>query len=233
MPPRWRPTTPRTWSSAPCARCTVPSPVGSTGSTTGINGGGPTVGHRLHDGISKVVYGGIRAGFRAGSTGLRAASRAGLGADIEATSRGRFVRAAVTGLIGDRLRDEGSNFHFDMGVRVDGRDVVLDRDRARCGVPRRDRHGSSSSCTASARTRPTGTAPPGPRTEARRESAGQAQLRRAARGARAGRRSTCGSTPACRSRRTASRWRPCWTVWCRPGRSTYAASRSWATRWAA
>ena len=34
-----------------------------------INGGGPTVGHRLHDGISKAVYGGIRVGFRAGSTG--------------------------------------------------------------------------------------------------------------------------------------------------------------------
>lgn len=93
-----------------------------------LNGGGPTVGHRLHDGISKAVYGGIRVGFKAGSCGLRAASRAGLGADIEATSRGRFVRAAVNGLIGDRLREEGSNFAFDMGLRVGGRDVVLDRD---------------------------------------------------------------------------------------------------------
>ena len=32
-----------------------------------INGGGPTVSHRLHDGISRAVYGGIRVGFRAGS----------------------------------------------------------------------------------------------------------------------------------------------------------------------
>ncbi len=100
-----------------------------------INGGGPTVSHRVHDGISKLVYGGIRAGFRAGSTGLRAASRAGLGVELEATPRGRFVRAAVNGLIGDRLRDEGSNFVFDMGVRVDGRDVVLDRDGVAAAFP--------------------------------------------------------------------------------------------------
>ena len=100
-----------------------------------INGGGPTVSHRLHDGISKVVYGGIRVGFRGCSTGLRAASRAGLGADMEASSRGRFVRAAVNGLIGDRLRDEGSNFVFDMGVRVDGRDVVLDRQGVAAAYP--------------------------------------------------------------------------------------------------
>jgi pimeloyl-ACP methyl ester carboxylesterase len=100
-----------------------------------LNGGGPTVSHRLHDGISKVVYGGIRVGFKAGSTSLRAASRAGLGADMEATSRGRFVRAAINGLIGDRLREEGSNFVFDMGVRVDGRDVVLDRDGIAAAYP--------------------------------------------------------------------------------------------------
>ena len=100
-----------------------------------INGGGPTVSHRLHDGIAKAVYGGIRVGFKAGSSGLRAASRAGLGADVEATPQGRFVRAAVNGLIGDRLRDEGSNFAFDMGVRVGGRDVVLDRDGVAAAYP--------------------------------------------------------------------------------------------------
>ena len=133
-----------------------------------INGGGPTVSHRLHDGISKVVYGGIRAGFRASSSGLRAASRAGLGADMEASSRGRFVRAAVNGLIGDRLREEGSNFVFDMGVRVDGRDVVLDRQGVAAAYPGASRdlvvfiHGLSENeayWNRAAR----------PRTEARRE----------------------------------------------------------------
>ena len=40
-PPRWRPTTSRTWSSAPCARCTVQWPDGSTGSTTASTGAVP------------------------------------------------------------------------------------------------------------------------------------------------------------------------------------------------
>ena len=93
-----------------------------------LNGGGPTVGHRLHDGIAKVVYTGVSGGFRAGVKGLTLASRAGLGRDLEESPRGRFVRAAVNGLIGDRLRDEGSPFAFDMGVRVRGRDIPLDRD---------------------------------------------------------------------------------------------------------
>lgn len=91
-----------------------------------LNGGGPTITHRLHDGISWAVYSGIGAGLRAGSRALRAASRAGLGAPLETDPRGRFVQSAVNGLIGDRLRDEGSEFAFDMAVRVDGRDVVPD-----------------------------------------------------------------------------------------------------------
>ncbi|MEO7351334.1 MAG: alpha/beta fold hydrolase [Marmoricola sp.] len=83
--------------------------------------------HRIHDGVSKVVYTSISASLRASAKGLRVASEAGIGRALEATSRGRFVRAAINGLIGDRLRDEGSRFALDIGVRVDGRDVVLDR----------------------------------------------------------------------------------------------------------
>ena len=198
-----------------------------------INGGGPTVGHRLHDGISKAVYSGIRAGFRAGSNGLRAASRAGLGADIEATSRGRFVRAAVNGLIGDRLREEGSQLRLRHGRP--GRRARRRRSTATgiaAAYPRADRPARR------VRARPQrerGLLEP--RRPAQDRGAargpGQAQLRRTARATRAGRRSTSGSTPACRSPRTASRWRPCSTVSCRPGRSTYAGSRWWATRWAA
>jgi pimeloyl-ACP methyl ester carboxylesterase len=91
-----------------------------------LNGGSPTITHRLHDGISWAVYSGISAGLRAGSRGLRAASRAGLGASLEADPRGRFLQSAVNGLIGDRLRHEGSQFAFDMAVRADGRDVAPD-----------------------------------------------------------------------------------------------------------
>jgi len=97
--------------------------------------GGTTIGHRIHDGVSKAVYTSISAGLKGSAKGLRLASEAGIGAEIENTSRGRFVRAAVNGLIGDRLRDEGSPFCFDMGARVDGRDVVLDRGGIAAGYP--------------------------------------------------------------------------------------------------
>lgn len=89
--------------------------------------GGTTLSHRLHDGISRAVYTSIGCSLKASAKGLRLAGEAGIGSDIEATPRGRFVRAAVNGLIGDRLREEGSRFAFDMGVRVAGRDIVLDR----------------------------------------------------------------------------------------------------------
>lgn len=89
--------------------------------------GGTTISHRIHDGVSWAVYTGLSGGLKAGSKTLRYASSKGLGPELEATSQGRFVRAAVNGLIGDRLRDEGSCFAFDMGVRNAGRDIVLDR----------------------------------------------------------------------------------------------------------
>ena len=100
-----------------------------------LNGGGPTISHRLHDGISKVVYGSISGSLRAGSAGLRAAGRAGLGARLEDSSQGRVVSAVVNGLIGDRLRDEGSAFAFDMAPRVGGRDVALDAESLRSAYP--------------------------------------------------------------------------------------------------
>ena len=97
--------------------------------------GRATTSHRLHGGVTKVVYTSLSASLRATARGLRVAGDAGVGAEIEATSRGRFVRAAVNGLIGDRLRDEGSRFAFDMGVRVNGRDVVLDREGVAAAFP--------------------------------------------------------------------------------------------------
>jgi pimeloyl-ACP methyl ester carboxylesterase len=97
--------------------------------------GGPTLSHRLHDGISKAVYTGISASLKISAKGLKVAGEAGIGPELEATSRGRFVRAAINGLIGDRLRDEGSRFSFDMGVRVQGRDIVLDRGGVAAAYP--------------------------------------------------------------------------------------------------
>jgi pimeloyl-ACP methyl ester carboxylesterase len=97
--------------------------------------GGTTLTHRVHDGISKAVYTSISASLKVSAKGLKVAGEAGVGGELEATPRGRFVRAAITGLIGDRLREEGSRFHFDMGVRVGGRDVVLDRDGVGAAFP--------------------------------------------------------------------------------------------------
>ena len=99
-------------------------------------GGGTTLPHRMHDGISKAVFTGISAGMKVSAKGLRAAGRAGVAPRIDETARGRFVVAAVNGLIGDRLRDEGSNLAFDMGVRVGGRDISLDRDGVAAAFPK-------------------------------------------------------------------------------------------------
>ncbi len=97
--------------------------------------GGTTVTHRVHDTIARLVYGGISGGLRASAAGLRAAGRTGVAPGIEESPRGRFVLAAVNGLIGDRLREEGSTFCFDIGVRVDGRDIALDRDAVAAAFP--------------------------------------------------------------------------------------------------
>lgn len=98
--------------------------------------GGTTITHRVHDGVSKVVYGSISAGLKGAALGLRAAGRTGLAPALDESPRGQFVVAAVNGLIGDRLREEGSNLVFDMGVRVDGRDVDLDRESLAAAYPR-------------------------------------------------------------------------------------------------
>lgn len=97
--------------------------------------GGTTLSHRVHHGISKVVYTGISAGLKASAKGLRAAGRTGVAPRIEESPRGRFVVAAVNGLIGDRLREDGSSLTFDMGVRVDGRDVPLHPDGVAAAFP--------------------------------------------------------------------------------------------------
>jgi pimeloyl-ACP methyl ester carboxylesterase len=98
--------------------------------------GGTTLSHRVHDGISKVVYTGISAGLKASAKGLRAAGRTGVAPRIEESARGRFVVAAVNGLIGDRLREDGSTLTFDMGVRVEGRDVPLHPEGVAAAFPR-------------------------------------------------------------------------------------------------
>lgn len=91
-----------------------------------LNGGGPTVSHRLHDGIARCVYGSISLGLKAGARGLTEVGRTGVGGRLEDSPQGRFLTSAVNGLVGDRLTEESHPFAFDLAVRVDNRDVVLD-----------------------------------------------------------------------------------------------------------
>ncbi|WP_310964231.1 lipase family alpha/beta hydrolase [Nocardioides terrisoli] len=84
-----------------------------------------SVEERLHDGIATTVYAGLDLGLRQGARALRAADRPGVGPRLEEGPAGRFLLAAVNGLIGDRLRDEVPELFFDIGVRVGGRDVPV------------------------------------------------------------------------------------------------------------
>src|SRR5262245_2135826 len=84
-------------------------------------------GGALHRGIASAVYGGLGAGCRGASRGLDRLAATGAGPRLEADRRGRFVSAAVNGLIGDRLLRERPRLAIPMAVRADGRDVPLDR----------------------------------------------------------------------------------------------------------
>ena len=83
----------------------------------------PLLVEKGHRGIAAAVYGGLGLGLRAASAGLDRAAGAGLGAPLEAGVKGRFVNAAVNGLIGDRLLRDRPQLAIPMAVRRDGADV--------------------------------------------------------------------------------------------------------------
>ena len=91
--------------------------------------------HRTHDLVSAAAYAGVGLGLRGVSGGLRAADALGLGGEVDAHPGGRFLVAAVNGLIGDRLVLEGSALAVETAVRRDGRDVALDADRLGAAFP--------------------------------------------------------------------------------------------------
>ena len=80
----------------------------------------------LHRGIAAAVYGGIGLALRGGSTGLHRLAASGVGPPLEDGARGRFVRSAVNGLIGDELLRDRPQLAIPMAVRAGGRDVPLD-----------------------------------------------------------------------------------------------------------
>ncbi|GAA1530893.1 alpha/beta hydrolase [Nocardioides humi] len=79
----------------------------------------------LHRGIAALVYGAVGLSFRGASAGLSRLAEAGVGPALEEGPRGRFVNAAVNGLIGEELRRDRPRLAIEMAVRHDGRDVVL------------------------------------------------------------------------------------------------------------
>lgn len=89
----------------------------------------------LHLGITGLVYGAIGLSARGASAGLSRLGEAGLGPALEDSSRGRFVRAAVNGLIGDELRRDHPHLAIEMAVRQDARDVALTPDGVRAAFP--------------------------------------------------------------------------------------------------
>ena len=89
-----------------------------------VTGGtGRSAGEALHRGVAGAVYGGLGAGLRAASRGLDRAAATGVGPRLEDDPRGRFLSAAVNGLIGDRLQRERPRLAIPLAVRVAGQDV--------------------------------------------------------------------------------------------------------------
>lgn len=82
---------------------------------------------RLHRSIAGGVYAGLGLALRAGARGLDRVAAGGTGPRLESGPRGRFVSAAVNGLVGDRLQHERPRLAIPMAVRRDGADVPLDR----------------------------------------------------------------------------------------------------------
>ena len=89
----------------------------------------------VHRGIAGAVYRGLSSGFGGASRALDRAASTGLGPRLEADASGRFVNAAVNGLIGDRLLRERPQLAIPMAVRLGGADVRPDRESLAAAHP--------------------------------------------------------------------------------------------------
>lgn len=75
-------------------------------------------------GITDLVYAIIGGSIRGASTAIEVAAATGLGPRLEGHGSGRFVSAAVNGLIGDELSTDRPTMGIRMAVRLDGRDLT-------------------------------------------------------------------------------------------------------------
>ncbi len=89
----------------------------------------------LHEGITRGVYRGLGAGTRAvGVAAGRAAARRD-GLPLSSTPYGSAVIAAIAGLRGDALEEEGSPLAQPMAVRVGGQPVALEPEAIASAFP--------------------------------------------------------------------------------------------------
>lgn len=82
---------------------------------------------RAHETIAQGVYGGLGLGLRTAARGVGALAARGGGPRLDDHAAGRHLRAAVNGLIGDRLAEESRRLAIPLAARVGGRDVVPTR----------------------------------------------------------------------------------------------------------
>lgn len=82
----------------------------------------------VHRAIATAVYRSLTGGLGGASRALDRLAATGIGPQLEADPRGRFVSAAVNGLIGDRLLRERPQLAIPMAVRRHGADVEPVRD---------------------------------------------------------------------------------------------------------
>lgn len=92
----------------------------------------PGLGHRV---IVRSVYAGVGLSLKGAGAGLDLAASTGAGPAMEVGPRGRFVRSAANGLIGDRLERERPRLAITMAPRVDGCDVPLTSDGLASAYP--------------------------------------------------------------------------------------------------
>jgi pimeloyl-ACP methyl ester carboxylesterase len=94
----------------------------------------------VHQAITQGVYRGLGAGTRA--AGLAAGAMAGRrsGPPMSSTRGGSAVIAAITGLTGDRLEEEGSPLAQPMALRVKGEPVPLEPDALAAAFPNATPH---------------------------------------------------------------------------------------------
>jgi pimeloyl-ACP methyl ester carboxylesterase len=83
---------------------------------------------RVHRGITTAVYRGLTGGIGGAGRALDRLAATGAGPRLEADPRGRFLTAAVNGLIGDRLLRERPQLAIPMAVRRHGADIAPERE---------------------------------------------------------------------------------------------------------